>query len=263
MASEEVQPFVISDTELACDIIVITAELTVFIYYIMTTKKFFRMLNFGRRADTVDSLSFSESESSQKSGTGLQKDPLTLVMILLILLSLATRLFVELPIDIVKYVEGSQTSTVKKIEQIALQYLFHIPQRAAVLFNVARWTLLYLSLRFNNDSNYFKYRRLVFYILGGLIVSLFVSGSLYVLSPQEQVALYGGLWARGVIMALPLPCYLVLYIGIRRHYASVVAANKHLMSEQDLLCVALALRATGWFFLAISQYHVIRLAYSI
>jgi hypothetical protein len=68
----------------------------------MTTKRFFRMLRIGRRAD---SFSTFDEVSSQESS--MQKDPLTIAMILLILLSLSTRLFYEVPLAMIKYFKGS------------------------------------------------------------------------------------------------------------------------------------------------------------
>ena len=119
----DIIPFNISDTELCVEIGIVILEAAIFTFYIMTTKRFFLMLNFGKkRGDSVESLCFS-----QKSQASLERDPLTIAMILLIFLSLFSRLFFELPIDIIKLVKGSQSETTDHIEVIMLQFLFHIP----------------------------------------------------------------------------------------------------------------------------------------
>ena len=139
-----------------------------------------------------------------------------------------------------------------------MHYLFHIPQRTAVLLNVARWALLLISLKDYNEALKIRMKRAIYYVLAVLLVSNVVGGSVHVLSNDHTASFIGGLWARGVIMILPIPCYCVLYIGIKGHYSSIVDKNKSLMSERDIFCVDLALRATRLFFIAIGQYHVIR-----
>ena len=70
----------------------------------MTTWRYFRMLRSRNRDESL-----TGSQSSE-DGT-VQKDPLTLAMITLILFSLAVRLFFEVPLQIYWYFEGSKSAS--------------------------------------------------------------------------------------------------------------------------------------------------------
>ena len=83
---------------------------------------------------------------SDLSPASMERDSLIIAMILMILLSLFTRILIELPFDIAKVMLGYETETARFTLEVLMQYLFHIPQRAAVLINVARWFLLYFNL---------------------------------------------------------------------------------------------------------------------
>ncbi len=96
-------PFNISSTELGVEIGIKTLEFLVFIYYLATTKRFFRLLNFRKRDSNLEE-SFEDSNTSQ---TTIDRDPMIIAMILMILLSLFTKVLIELPFDIVKMMKGS------------------------------------------------------------------------------------------------------------------------------------------------------------
>ena len=135
-------PFYISRPELGVEIGTKILEFGVFMYYLATTKRFFRMLNFRKRNMNMEE---SLGDSDLIPAT-MERDSLIIAMILMILLSLFTRILIELPFDIAKVMLGNETETARFTLEVLMQYLFHIPQRAAVLINVARWFLLYFNL---------------------------------------------------------------------------------------------------------------------
>ena len=98
-------PFYISRPELGVEIGTKILEFGVFMYYLATTKRFFRMLNFRKRNMNMEE-SLGDSDLSPKT---MERDPLIIAMILMILLSLFTRILIELPFDIAKVMLGYET----------------------------------------------------------------------------------------------------------------------------------------------------------
>ncbi len=55
-----------------------------------------------------------------------------------------------------------------------------------------------------------------------MIVYLYVTGSIYILVQDKTVSIIGGILVRILSVIVPIPCYLYLYFGIKRHYISKI-----------------------------------------
>jgi len=115
----------ISGQKLGVKIATTTIEIFVFVFYIRTTIRFFKL--FYSRPN-VKSLSMSSRhDEGEKQTQHVEKDPLTMIMIVLMLTSLSYRIFVNTPAAIYYFMLGEvPNETTSYVFDIIEQLFFYI-----------------------------------------------------------------------------------------------------------------------------------------
>ena len=95
-------------------------------------------------------------------------------------------------------------------------------------------------------------------ILWLAIISIVCSNITVYVTSDDLIRTYAKMWTRIIIVLLPIPCYIFIYFGIRRHYQYVISTNLAFLSSSDIQQLHKAVRTTLFFFIAMMQYNVIR-----
>lgn len=177
-----------------------------------------------------------------------------MVMIVLMLVSLSYRILVNTPAAVYYVIiEEKPSEDISDVFDLLEQYLYHIPQQMGIFINIARWTILLLSLRRIPEERLACTIRLLMCILVFLALTMFASSTVYQqlpdTDPVEDLFQYYSLL---VVPAVPIPCYLALYCYLRRHYKQLLSELYQDISSRDKKAINRGLSQTLFFFAAIA-----------
>ena len=100
--------------------------------------------------------------------------------------------------------------------------MFFGTQRLAVMISVARWTIFLLVIRQTPENKLQFYIKTVILIVGLIAVTMILSSAFHVFSLNQVVQRVAEIYSKIVIPFLPIPCYILLYLGLRRHYYQTI-----------------------------------------
>ena len=116
-------------------------------------------------------------------GEEAEKDHLTMIMIVLVLVSLTFRIFVSLPYSLYYTIKQTiDTGTSYYIYTILKQYLFFGAQQVAVMVNVVRWAILLLTIKQIREERLVCYIKTLFLAVCLIIILMIVASALFVFS---------------------------------------------------------------------------------
>ena len=215
--------FELSEDRLIVKISTTMLEVCVYGYYIKTTVRYFSSFYSHQRPQSIQA---TEDESDKK-------DPLTMMMIVLMLMSLSYRIFVNTPAAIYYVIKEEKPSEgISDVFDLLEQYFYHIPQQMAVFINIVRWTILLLSLRQMAQRRLMITIRVLIAGLVFLALSMIVSSTIFEDLPDTSpVEDFFSCYSLLVVPALPIPCYLLLSCYLSRHYSHMLSENAEQLSS--------------------------------
>lgn len=214
-------------------------EGVLFIYYLITTRRYLRI----KKRGVVTSTSLNEIGSLSSEYNLSERDPYTLAMLALISMGIGFRLVVRLPFDVwymatLQPPEDPDYAVYKNEDykyswvEIMHAFLSYSPMRIAIVVNLVRWVILYLSLKLQATGNQQAFKRNKTVALLGLWIAVTIQYTIVTLDKfyteidGTWVEISLDVWNQYIVVAAPIIAYSILYALLRRHYLGLIAKNK-------------------------------------